>query len=309
MTTPRRRQAGDPAPRTAIAGPLLGAHVSTQGGVQTAPRRAADIGATAIQVFTKTPNQWREPALEPDVCAAFRRECDRFDLRGVVAHDSYLINLASPDPALTARSVDAFVAELTRCEALGIPYLVSHPGNYIDDREAGLARNAERLSEALARAPGQVMVLLETTAGTGTALGSTFEELARLRALVAEPFRHRVGFCLDTCHVYSAGYDLVGDYDGVWAEWERVIGVAHLRCLHLNDSKTPFASRRDRHELIGEGSLGPEPFRRLMRDPRFTDVIKVIETPKGDDMVTLDRQMLRRLRQYASGGRPERARC
>jgi deoxyribonuclease-4 len=147
------------------------------------------------------------------------------------------------------------------------------------------------------------MVLLETTAGTGTALGRTFEELAELRGLIPEPHRARIGFCADTCHLFSAGYDLVNDYDGVWTQWDKVIGLQHLRCLHLNDSKTPFASRKDRHELIAEGSLGAEPFRRIMNDPRLAHTIKILETPKGDDMVTLDRKMLHRLRAYARGGK------
>jgi deoxyribonuclease-4 len=180
--------------------------------------------------------------------------------------------------------------------------VVSHPGNYLDDRDAGLLRNARAYAEALRAAPGEVMVLLETTAGTGTALGRTFEELAELRALLPSDLRHRIGFCADTCHLYSAGYDLRNDYDGVWTRWERILGLEHLHCLHLNDSKTPFASHRDRHELVAEGSLGAEPFRRIMRDERFRHVIKVLETPKGDDMVTNDRRMLRRLRAYARGG-------
>lgn len=280
----------------------LGAHVSTQGGVHTAPARGVDIGATAIQVFTKTPNQWREPVLEESTVTAFRRAYEESGLQGVVSHDSYLINLASPDPALSARSIASFAAELTRCHRLGIPAVVSHPGNYLDDREAGLQRNAAAYAEALRAAPGEVMVLLETTAGAGTALGSRFEELAELRARIPASLQHRVGFCADTCHLFSAGYDLVTQYDAVWEAWERLIGLAHLRCIHLNDSKTPFDSHRDRHELIAEGSLGAEPFRRLMRDERFRDVIKVLETPKGDDMVTNDRRMLRRLRAYARGG-------
>lgn len=277
---------------------LLGAHVSVQGGVHTGPARGLAIGATAIQVFTKTPNQWREPEITADAAAAFRRECERTGITSIVAHDSYLINLASPDPVLAARSAQSFVAELRRCHALGIPYLVSHPGNYLDDREAGLLRNAAAYTRSLETVPGQVTILLETTAGSGTSLGSTIEELAVLRQAIGEHVRHRIAFCADTCHLYSAGYDLVRDYDAVWARWEAAIGLGHLHCLHLNDSKTPFGSRRDRHELIGEGSLGPEPFRRIMRDPRFARIIKVIETPKGDDEVTLDRRMLRRLRAY-----------
>jgi deoxyribonuclease-4 len=284
-------------------GGRLGAHVSTQGGVHTAPARAAAINATALQLFTKTPNQWREREIDPATVELFRRELERTGIGSVVAHDSYLINLASPDHGLRARSLSSFIAELTRCERLGIPFLVSHPGNYITDRDRGLARNAAGYAHCLDRVPGKVMVLLETTAGTGTSLGSELEELAALRHLVPEPHRARIGFCADTCHLYSAGYDLVGDYEGVWTRWERVLGLQHLRCLHLNDSKTPFASRRDRHELIAEGSLGAEPFRRLMRDSRLQHTVKIIETPKGDDAVKSDRRMLRRLRAYARGPR------
>jgi deoxyribonuclease-4 len=269
----------------------------------TGPARGAAIGATAIQVFTKTPNQWREPILSTETCGGFRRAWERSGITTIVAHDSYLINLATPDPALSERSRASFIAELSRCTALGLPWVVSHPGNFIDDREAGLRRNAEGYTACLRAVPGPVGVLMETTAGCGTALGSTFEELAALRAAIGEDVRDRVGFCADTCHLHASGYDLAGRYDEVWRRWDEVLGLAQLRCLHLNDSKTPFGSRRDRHALIGEGSLGPEPFRRIMRDPRFEQVIKVIETPKGDDEVTLDRRMLRRLRAYARGPR------
>jgi deoxyribonuclease IV len=284
----------------------LGAHVSVQGGVDKAPVRGKAIGATAIQVFTKTPSQWREPGVSSESYTAFRRECERYQLSNIVGHDSYLINLASPDPVLSRRSEAAFMAELRRCEAFGIPLLVSHPGNYIDDRSAGLVRNAAAYTRCLQAAPGTVVVLLETTAGCGTSLGNSFEELALLRSLVGDDVRHRVAFCADTCHLYSAGYDLVGDYDGVWRQWDDILGLGQLRCLHLNDSKSPFASCRDRHELIGEGSLGPGPFRRIMTDPRLAHVIKILETPKGDDEVTADRKMLRRLRSYARAGRAAR---
>jgi deoxyribonuclease-4 len=278
---------------------LLGAHVSIQGGVPTAPARGMAIGASAVQVFTKTPNQWREPAIDPEVADAFRGALAQSGIARIVAHDSYLINLASPDRTLRARSEASFGAELTRCERLGIPYVVSHPGNFIDDRASGLARNAESYTRCLEAVRGSVGVLLETTAGTGSSLGSTFEELAALRDAIGHGVRRRVAFCADTCHLYSAGYDLKRDFEGVWRRWDDVIGLANLAVLHLNDSKTPFDSRRDRHELIGEGSLGPEPFRRIMRDPRFAGVAKILETPKGDDEFTQDRRMLRRLRAYA----------
>jgi deoxyribonuclease-4 len=280
----------------------LGAHVSTQGGVQTAPGRGSAIGATAIQLFTKTPSQWKEPVLTEEALREFRIQLAESGVHQVVSHDSYLINLASPDPELSRRSTAAFEAELSRCQGLGIGAVVSHPGNYIDERGAGLIRNAEHYTACLRAVSGEVMVLIEITAGTGTALGSTFEELTELRERIGADVRDRVGFCADTCHLYSAGYDLVTDYDGVWDRWDRVVGLEHLRCIHLNDSKTPFASHRDRHELIAEGSLGPEPFRRIMRDPRFRSVPKILETPKGDsDEFTNDRRMLRRLRAYARG--------
>jgi deoxyribonuclease-4 len=282
---------------------LLGAHVSAQGGVHATPARATAIGATAIQLFTKTPNQWREPSLDGGIRDAFHSALEAESLTSVVSHDSYLINLASPDPALRDRSIESFTRELERCELLGIPGVVSHPGNYMDDRDRGLERNADAIRQALERVPGQVRIYLETTAGTGTALGRSFEELARIRDLLPPEFQGRIAYCADTCHLYSAGYDLVGNFDEVWSEWDRVIGLEHLACLHLNDSRTPFGSRRDRHELIGEGSLGPAPFRRLMLDPRFAHIPKILETPKGDDMVTNDRRTLQRLRRYARSAR------
>ena len=277
---------------------LLGAHVSTAGGVATAPARGVAIGATALQLFTKTPNQWREPEVSAETAEAYRTELKKSGIRSVVAHDSYLINLASPDEVLRARSMTSFMAELTRCNRLGVPAVVSHPGNFLDDHDAGIKRNAAAITSCLERVAGPVMVLLETTAGTGTALGRTFEELAQIRGLIPAPHQDRIGFCADTCHLYAAGYDMVRDYDGVWDAWDRVLGFALLRCVHLNDSKTPMGARRDRHELIAEGTLGAEPFRRIMRDPRFDGIPKLLETPKGDDMVTNDKRMLRRLRAY-----------
>jgi len=276
---------------------LLGAHVSTAGGVSKAPARGAEIGATAIQLFTKTPNQWAEPRLSDDEVRRFKNELRRSGIRAVVSHDSYLINLASPDPSLRKKSIDSFKQELERCSALGIRYVVTHPGNYMDERDAGILRNAEAYTECLTAVKGPT-ILIETTAGSGTALGSTFAELAELRRLIPGVLRRRVGFCADTCHIHAAGYDIVSDWDGVWADWEATIGLKFLKCMHLNDSKTPFGSHKDRHEWIAEGTLGSEPFRRLMRDPRFRGIIKLIETPKADDATKHDRRMLRRLRAY-----------
>jgi deoxyribonuclease-4 len=286
---------------------LLGAHVSTAGGVAGAPARGTAIGATAIQIFTTTPNQWREPAISAAETARFRSELARSGIGAVVSHDSYLINLASPDASQLNRSIAAFKSELRRCKDLGIPYVVTHPGNHMGDRDAGLRRNAAAFDECLAAVSGP-MLLIETTAGTGTALGSTFDELAELHRMVTDPLRERVAFCADTCHLYSAGYDLVNDWDGVWREWDRTLGLDRLFCIHLNDSRTRLGSRRDRHELIAEGSLGPEPFRRVMLDRRFRGIIKVIETPKGDQPEQQDRRMLRRLRAYGRRPRVRRPR-
>jgi len=276
---------------------LLGAHVSTQGGLHLAPARGAAIGATAIQIFTSSPNQWRQRAVTTADARAFRTALTASPIRAVVAHDSYLINLASPDAALWRRSLRAFVAELRRCRALGIPFVVSHPGNYRSDRAAGLARNARGYARALAMVP-EVQVLLEGTAGAGTALGGSFAELAALRAAIPAAVRDRVGVCLDTAHLHAAGYHLRDGWDAVWDAFDRTVGFAQLWCLHLNDSAVPRGSRLDRHEWIGDGRLGAEPFRRLMREARFANVIKIIETPKRDDPVRHDRRMLRRLRGF-----------
>ncbi len=289
------------APPPSTDRPPLGAHVSSAGGTVNAPPRATAIEADAFQLFTKQASRWAERECESEEAESFRAAVIASGARATCAHDSYLINLASPDPVLRARSIASFEAELRRCSALGLDYLVSHPGNYMDDRASGIARNADGITEALESTLPTTMLLLETTAGQGTVLGATFEELAELIERVPTHLRDRVGVCLDSCHVYSAGYDLVGDYDGVIVRFDDVIGLHRLRMLHLNDSKTPFASRKDRHELIGDGSLGTLPFQRIMTDPRLSTVARVIETPKLEPEIT-DRRMLTLLRSYASAG-------
>lgn len=277
----------------------LGAHVSVAGGVDKAPERAAAIASVMVQVFTKQPNRWAEREVDEALAAAWNAARERHGIRRVASHDSYLINLASPDPALHARSYASFTAELRRCGALGLDFLVTHPGNATDDDPAGgMARNAEAIERALEEVPGDTVVLLETTAGSGRVLGATFEELAALRARMGPAARARVGVCLDTCHVWAAGYDLAGDYDGVLARFDDVIGLDQLRLIHLNDSVGALGSRRDRHADIGEGTLGEEPFRRLMNDDRLAGVPKVLETPKGDDHTAADLRNLGRLRGY-----------
>lgn len=277
---------------------LLGAHVSIAGGTHLAPERADAIGATVLQIFTKMAQRWAERACLDDECIAFRRALAPTRIRVTMAHDSYLINLASPNEALRRQSIESFVAELQRCEALGLDILVSHPGNHLGDLASGIARNADAIVEALERVPGRCVLAMESTAGSGTSIGGKFEELAALIERIPQPHRSRVGVCADTCHLYAAGYDIVNDFDGVWRRFDDVLGAGRLRAMHLNDSRAPLGSRVDRHALIAEGALGAQPFRRIMRDHRFRLVPKAIETPKLIETVT-DVRMLRRLRAYA----------
>jgi len=277
----------------------LGAHVSAQGGPENAPSRAAEIGSVVFQLFTKQPNRWAEPTVSPETGEAFRKAREEHGITCVASHDSYLINLASPDPALWERSLACFRGELERCEALGVELLVTHPGNATDgDEKAGILRNALGVARAMEAVPADTRVLLEITAGSGTSVGGAFEKLSAILEAVPEPVRGRVGVCFDTCHAWAAGYDLVGDYEGVWEAFHRTIGLERLGLFHLNDSQHPMGSRKDRHAGIGEGTLGPEPFRRLMTDPRFRDIPKVLETPKGEDPVASDRENLALLRGF-----------
>src|SRR5687767_11767780 len=254
-----------------------------------------------MQIFTKMANRWAERECERLECRTFRTALADTGLTALNAHDSYLINLASPDKVLRARSLDSFICELHRCKALGLGALVSHPGNFMDDRASGIARNADAITEALTAVPGRVRVLLETTAGSGTALGASFEELAEIIARVPTRLRRRVGVCVDTAHVFAAGYDLASHYDDVMARFGDVVGFERLGAMHLNDSKVPLGSRKDRHELIGEGAIGEGAFRRIMTDDRLASVPKLIETPKLDDPAVTDRLLLERLRGYAAG--------
>lgn len=280
--------------------PPLGAHVSIADGIDGAPARGARVGADAIQIFTSAPRRWAPRPLSEQEAASFAEERDGHGIRFVAAHDGYLINLASADPALRARSLEAFRAELARCRRLGADVLVSHPGHAgADHREAALRRNAAALAAALEAEPGPTRVLLETTAGSGTALGWRFEELAELLARLPAGARERVGVCLDTAHVFAAGYDLGGRYEDTLSTFDAVLGLDRLELLHLNDSRSERGSRVDRHEEIGLGRIGDGPFRSIMRDPRLARVPRVLETPKGEEPVAADRRNLRRLRELA----------
>lgn len=284
--------ASDPTP--------LGAHVSVAGGTPNAALRVREIGASAAQIFTKQANRWAEREVDATEATAFQEAMRETNVRWTCAHDSYLINLASPDDDLRARSVESFRAELRRCDALGLDALVSHPGNYMDDRASGLARNAEAITEALEAEPGPTTLLMELTAGQGTVLGGTFEEMAALLARLPAALRARVGVCLDTAHIWAAGYDLVTDYDGVWDRFGDTIGFDQLGCLHLNDSKAALGSHLDRHQLIGEGTIGAGAFQRIMQDPRLATVPRILETPKGETPAANDARMINLLRSFAA---------
>ncbi len=280
----------------------FGAHVSTAGGVDRAPERARKIEASCLQLFTKQPSRWAEPRLGEATVRAFHEAREAHGIRVAGSHDSYLINLASPDPTLFERSLACFVGELRRSVALGLEFVVTHPGNATDgDLEGGLRRNAEAVARALEEVPGQTRVLLELTAGSGTSVGGSFEGLARIREGIPARLRGRVGICFDTCHAYAAGYDLVGDYEGVWEVFQEVLGLETLGLFHMNDSKHPLGSRRDRHEHLGLGTLGEEPFRRIVRDERFRRIPKILETPKEPDPEGNDLRNLRLLRSFRAG--------
>src|SRR5262245_22937927 len=265
--------------------PLFGAHMSVAGGLHNAALAARDHGCDALQIFTKNSNQWAARELSDDDVRLFRRALRETRVRKTVAHDSYLINLASPNEELFRKSVEAFVIEMERAERLGLHYLVAHPGSHAGTDEAtGLANVVRALDEAHRRCAGfRVRVLLETTAGQGQSLGHRFEHFAHVLGAVAEP--ERLGVCFDTCHVFAAGYPLApeADYRGTMAEFDRVIGLKRLCAFHVNDSKKPLGSRVDRHAHLGRGCLGLEPFRLLVNDPRFRDRPMILETPKQED--------------------------
>jgi len=283
------------------ARPRLGSHVSVEGGFDRAFDRTASLGAEAFQIFVRSPRQWTGRVLPEEEVARFRRRLAASGLaRFALAHASYLLNLASPDREIRERSVVALADEIARAAALGVPALVLHPGAHLGSGEAaGLDRVAAGLDAALAaRRAHPVRVLLEITAGQGTSLGYRFAHLGRI--LTRARCRDRLGVCFDTCHAVAAGYDLGSPraYARTMAELDREVGLARVRAFHLNDSKHPRASRRDRHEHIGHGSAGLATFRAILRDRRFADLPMVLETPKGPDLAE-DRQNLAVLRRLA----------
>ena len=280
-----------PATRKGKAGlrneqPLLGAHVSTAGGVASAIDRASAIGCTAMQIFVKNNMQWFAKPLGAAEVKAFREHPLRDSLRSVFGHSGYLINLAASDPAFHENSMRSLREELVRASQLGLPFLVLHPGAHMGRGiEAGLEKVVASLDAICSMIPDiETRIALETTAGQGSSLGRTFEELAFILSGCREPERFCV--CIDTAHLFAAGYDLGSD-KGVkrtFAQFRKLIGFERLAAIHMNDSKAASGSRVDRHEHIGKGKIGLDAFRYIMREPRFRDIPKVIETPKGREM-------------------------
>jgi deoxyribonuclease IV len=279
--------------------PLLGAHVSIAGGVSQALGRGQQIGCDCIQIFTKSSRQWAAKPYPKEEIAAFKAAQADSDIRTVVAHDSYLLNLGAPDEKLRKRSIEGFIDELERCEALGVPFLMAHPGSHVGSgEEAGIKMIAHSIDATHKSCAGfKAKIALEITAGQGSNLGYSFEQMGRIFDSVKE--HERLRLCFDTEHAFAAGYDLRTDegYERAFAELDRYIGLKRLVAFHLNDSLKPFNSRVDRHEHIGKGHLGVEPFKRLVHDPRFFGMPMCLETEPGPDMkdIAADLATLRKL--------------
>ncbi len=265
------------------AQPLLGAHMSIAGGYYKAVDLARTAGCDVVQLFTKNNNQWRAKPISDEEAAQFRTMLLERKIAHPLSHSSYLINLASPDPQLWAKSVDSMVVELLRAEQLGIPYVVVHPGASVAASEAEGIANVIRALDEIHQRTSQIAAipLLENTAGQGSCLGCQFEQLAAMLAGVRNS--SRVGVCFDTCHAFAAGYPLgtPAEYEQTWQAFDRTVGIGRIKAIHLNDSKRELGSRVDRHEHIGRGQLGTEPFRLLLNDKRFRSVPMYLETPKG----------------------------
>lgn len=266
--------------------PLLGAHMPGAGGLHLVFDRIKQVGGEAVQLFTKNQRQWQSPGLKAEAVSAFRRAGSEMGQFPVAAHNSYLINLAAVRPEIEEKSVAAMIDEINRAAILGIPYLVMHAGSHLGAGvAAGLNRFVRNLDQAMAAAESSdVMVLVETTAGQGTGLGSSFEELAGV--FQQSNYPERLGVCLDTCHIFAAGYDIRTrkTYEETFSLFDRTIGLDRIRFFHLNDSQKGLGSRVDRHEHIGKGKIGLEGFRFLLNDPRFSGCPMVLETPKGKDL-------------------------
>lgn len=260
----------------------IGAHVSVEGGVSSAPLRAKEIGAKAFALFTGSSSRWASKAIPEKEVVSFKENCSLYGFTPeiILPHDNFLINLGSPDSAKLAMSRKSFLEEMQRCELLGLTLLNFHPGSHLNSisEEECLDRIAESINITLEKTNG-VTAVLENVAGQGSNMGHQFSQLAHIIDKVED--KSRIGVCIDTCHAYSAGYDLatVEGYEKTWKEFDEIIGFSYLKGMHLNDDKRELGSRIDRHESIGKGTLGPEFFIRLVNDPRFDNIPLILETP------------------------------
>jgi deoxyribonuclease-4 len=264
---------------------LVGAHMSIAGGAHRAFERGLKAGCRTIQIFLKNSNQWKAKPLTEEDRSLFQAAQKQSGIRPVMAHDSYLINLASPDESLQRKSIEAFIEEMKRANFLGVPYLILHPGAHVGSGiEEGIARIAEALKHALDEVEPPISLVLENTAGQGSSLGHCFEHLAAILEKI--PHQDRIGVCLDTCHLFAAGYDIrtKASYNATMRDFDRLVGVKKIWAFHINDSKKELGSRVDRHAHIGNGFIGLEAFRCLVNDRRFARIPKILETPKGPDL-------------------------
>jgi len=288
-----------PVPPPSVAPRLIGAHMPTSGGLYTSLTGGAEIGCSAVQLFTCSPRQWSHPALKAQDIAQFLDVQEQTGITLTVAHDSYLINLAAPSEEILLKSKSAFRSEMDRADQLNIQWLVTHMGAHLDQSESEaldrLAESLRQILEATDSAGHRVGIALETTAGQGTGLGWRFEQLGKILADVGE--HPRLGVCLDTCHIFVAGYELRDrdSYEETWAEFNSLIGYNKLKVIHANDAKKPLGSRVDRHEHIGRGEIGIEPFSWLVTDHRLKHVPVIVETPDADTMHSVNVAKLHRL--------------
>ncbi|HEX2022910.1 MAG TPA: deoxyribonuclease IV [Candidatus Thermoplasmatota archaeon] len=279
---------------------LLGCHVGISGGVERAPPVAKQLGCDAMQIFSKNQMQWKAAPLKPESVEAFKAGVKAAGLGPTLIHGSYLLNCASTDDELWRKSIDGLAVEVERADALGIPYVTFHPGSPKDKgAEWGCKRVGEAVAQVVERTKGaHPMILLETNAGQGAAVGRTFSELAMMRDAIPAAARKRVGVCFDTCHVFVSGYPLHTEdgYADTFDTFDNEIGLEHLKAFHLNDSKEGLDSKKDRHAPIGEGKLGLDPFRRLVNDKRFAKLPGYLETPGGEESYAQEIALLRSLK-------------
>ncbi|MCK4499154.1 deoxyribonuclease IV [Candidatus Babeliales bacterium] len=271
---------------------LIGAHLSIAGGFAKAIERAESIGATALQIFSKSARSLFAKPLDKKAVKEFKTSQKASSVKIIAIHTSYLINLASPNSKTETNSINSLLEELKRCEALGAQYLVLHPGSHLGSGiETGIKKIAKNINKVLKKHSGKAKILLETMAGQGTNIGSTFEEIRQIYNLIDD--KKRIGVCLDTCHIFSAGYDLnsAEGYAKTMKQFTRIVGISRLKLIHINDSLTSFDSHKDRHTNIGKGNISPAAFKALMNDPKLTKIAKILETPAPEGLDTYKKEI------------------